>query len=88
MFFKGANGIETIPQVRKPRFYIFCALILLGIFSGGFYSSVFSVGDKIAIVNQGEFLNLNSLTTQWLTINGHLNAISLIDGKIAVFDTE
>jgi hypothetical protein len=69
----------------RPRFYIFYIIMLLGVLSGGYYSTVFSSNDRIPIVKQGEFLNLNSLTTQWLTINGHLNAISLIDGKLAVF---
>jgi hypothetical protein len=64
---------------------MYCAFLLLGIITIGLHSTVFSSGNLIANVFQGEVLDLNPLTTQWLSINGQLNAISLIDGKIVIF---
>jgi hypothetical protein len=71
----------------QSRFYIFLIAFLL-LIVGSSYATVFSSGDLIATVNQGDFLDLNPSTTQWLNINGHLNAITLIDGKIAVFELQ
>ncbi len=70
----------------QSRFFIFSFIALLFIASS--YSAVFSSGALMASVNQGELLDLNSLNTQWLNVNGHLNAMSLIDGKIVMFELQ
>jgi hypothetical protein len=85
---EGADGMKQSYKFNKPRCYMFGIFILLVINIGGLQSKAFSTGNLIPNVSQGELLNLNSLTTQWLNINGHLNAISLIDGKIAVFSPQ
>jgi hypothetical protein len=85
MIFKGVDGMKHCCKSNKPRFYIYGAFILLVIIAGGLHSMVFSDGGLIPNVYQGELLNLNTLTTQWLTTGGHISAISLIAGKIAIF---
>lgn len=48
-------------------------------------SSADTTDNWIVNVIPTETLNLNPGSTQWFSFNGQLNAVSLIDGKIAVF---
>lgn len=70
----------------QSRFFIFSFIALL--FIGSSYSAVFSSGALMASVNQGELLDLNSSNTQWLNVEGHLNAITLTGGKIVIFELQ
>jgi hypothetical protein len=87
-FFKERLALNPHNQSKRFRFYIIFTIVLLTTFTGGFYATVFSSGNLIANVSQSELLDLNSLNTQLLNINGHLNAISLIDGQIVVFEPQ
>ncbi len=70
----------------QSRFLIFLTTFLFLI--GSSYATAFSTGGLMASVNQGDLLDLNPLNTQWLNIKGHLNAISLTDGKIGIFELQ
>ncbi|HBE79542.1 MAG TPA: hypothetical protein DDW65_17460 [Firmicutes bacterium] len=80
--------LKRFGNFNKPRVFIYCFFVLGIIFTGAYDSSAFSMGEQVPNITQGELLDLNSLTTQWLNINGKLSAISLINGKIAVYEAE
>jgi hypothetical protein len=85
-FSKGRLVLNRHFGRTQSRFLIVLTIFLLLI--AGSYTTVFSSGILVANVNQGDLLNLNSLTTQWLNVNGHMDAISLADGKIGVFELQ
>lgn len=67
------------------RLPVFISFFLVTVFCGGFYSPVLA-GGWVFKVQPAETLDLNPNTTQWVTINGHLIAVTLLEGKIAIFE--
>ncbi len=68
------------------RFSIFGILLIVISLFGSNFSLISADNDWLVSVSHGQFLDLNPFTTKWLVIKEHLSAITLIDGKIAVFE--